>query len=141
MAVVFKNQTSTPSGAVLDRAAICVSAMCVVQCLVLPILVVISPLVSLGLLGSELFHLAMLAVVVPLSLLAFGLGYRVHRNAGMLVPGLAGLAVIITAAILEGAVLGTLAAALLTSVGGLLLISGHWLNLRKRRRACLQPRS
>jgi hypothetical protein len=65
----------------------------------------------------------------------------VHRNAGMLVPGLAGLAVIITAAILEGAVLGTLAAALLTSVGGLLLISGHWLNLRKRRRACLQPRS
>lgn len=139
MAAVFDNEQTDRSGSSLDRAAICVSALCLVQCLLLPVLVVVSPMASLGLFGDELFHLALLGVILPLSLAAFVLGYRTHRNRRMLVPGLVGLVVITLAAVLEGGVLGHLGSALMTSVGGLLLILGHWLNLRDRRRVCLTP--
>jgi hypothetical protein len=139
MAAVFDNEESDRSEARLDRAAICVSVLCLAQCLLLPLLIVVSPLASLGLFGDELFHLALLGVILPLSLAAFALGYRTHRNRRMLAPGLAGLVVISLAAVLEGGALGHLGSALMTSAGGVLLIIGHWLNLRDRRRVCLRP--
>jgi hypothetical protein len=139
MAAVFRNDKVDNSGVALDRAAICVSALCLAQCLALPVLVLVAPMLSLGLFGDELFHLLLLGIILPLSLGAFVLGYRAHRNRRMLVPGLAGLGVITLAAVLEGSVLGHLASALLTSAGGVLLIAGHWLNLRDRRRVCLTP--
>lgn len=139
MAAVFKTDKQEVSGALLDRAAICVSAVCLAQCLFLPLLVIFSPLISLGMFGAELFHLILLGLILPLSLVAFALGYRTHRNAQMLVPGLAGLVVIMAAAWLEGGTLGPLAVALLTSLGGVLLIIGHWINLRQRRQICMRP--
>jgi hypothetical protein len=139
MAVVFKSNPEAKNGALFDRAAICVSAACLAQCLLLPVLVVTTPLVSVGFLGNELFHLFLLAVVVPLSLLAFALGYRTHRTTSMLVPGLVGISLVVAAAVLEVAHISELTAAMLTSLGGVFLIAGHWLNLRQRRRACLRP--
>ncbi len=139
MAVVFKSNPPAKSGAVLDRMAICVSAACLAQCLLLPVLVVLTPLVSVGFLADELFHLFLLLVIVPVSLLAFALGYRTHRNGRMLVLGGIGLTLVVGAAVLEATFLHGLAAALVTSLGGLFLIAGHWINLRQRRRVCLQP--
>ena len=139
MAVVFKSNQEARTGTTLDRMAICVSAACMAQCLLLPVLVVLTPLVSVGFLADELFHLFLLAVIVPISLMAFGLGYRTHRNTTMLIPGLIGLSLIIAAAVLEATVLSTLAVAVLTSLGGVFLIAGHWLNLRQRRSVCMQP--
>jgi hypothetical protein len=138
MAVVFKTNQQAKSGATLDRLAICVSAACLAQCLLLPVLVVVTPLVSVGFLADELFHLFLLLVIVPVSLVAFALGYRMHRNSGLLVLGGIGLVLVVAAAIFEATVLHGLAAALVTSLGGMFLIAGHWLNLRQRRRACLQ---
>ncbi len=139
MAVVFKSNQEAKTGAALDRVAICVSAACVAQCLLLPVMVVITPLVSVGFLADEAFHFLLLAVIVPVSLVAFAMGYRAHRNSTMLIPGLIGLIVVVAAAVLEATVLSTLAVALLTSLGGVFLIAGHWLNLRRRRNACMQP--
>ncbi len=138
MAAVFKTDNQTANGSALDRAAICVSAVCMVQCLILPLLIVFSPLVSLGFFGDELFHQLLLVLIVPVSLIAFYLGFRTHRNRQMLVPGMAGLVIIILAAVLEEST-GALATALLTSLGGVLLITGHWLNLRRRRQLCMRP--
>lgn len=139
MAVVFRSSQRAMNGAVLDRAAVCVSAVCLIQCLMLAVVVILTPVASIGFLGNDSFHLFLLAVIVPLSVTAFALGYRVHRNARLLVPGLLGLGVVLAAAVLEATLLSPLASALLTSSGGLLLIVGHWLNLRQRRRVCLQP--
>ncbi len=138
MAAVIEPKNRDRKGVVLDRLAICVSGLCLVQCLLLPLLVVLTPLMSLGIFGEEIFHLVLLGLIVPVSLAAFALGYRVHRNRQMLIPGLAGLLVVILAAVFEHdmTALGT---ALLTSLGGVLLITGHWLNLRSRRQACLAP--
>lgn len=138
MAAVIEPKERDRKGILLDRLAICVSGLCLVQCLLLPVLVVLTPLMSLGIFGEEIFHILLLGLIVPVSLGAFVLGYRVHRNRQMLVPGLSGLLIVILAAVFEHdmTALGT---AMLTSLGGVLLIFGHWLNLRRRREACLTP--
>lgn len=139
MAVVFKSPEHIASGTILDRAGICVSAVCLVQCLVLSLALVLAPLVSLGIFGSDLFHRLLLVLILPLSLGAFLLGYRAHRSLALLLTGFAGLGLVLAAAVLEGSVLPPLAASALTSVGGVTLIVGHWLNLRRRRSVCLRP--
>lgn len=139
MAAVFDTDKPKARNQVFDRAAICVSGLCLVQCLLLPILVVVTPLASVGFLGDEWFHMALLLVVLPLSLLAFALGFRQHRNPTMLIPGGLGLLLVALAAAAEiSHSMSHWQAALLTSLGGLLLITGHWLNLRYRRLACLR---
>jgi len=133
VAVIDSSEPEVVAGSKLDRVGIIVSAFCLIQCLMLPLLLLVSPLTSLGFLGHEAFHLVLLAVIVPVSAGAFWLGYRVHRNRTMLIPGLAGLAVVAFAAVFGHDLLGDVGSALVTSAGGLLLITGHWLNLRRRR--------
>lgn len=118
----------------LDHAAICLSAACLAHCLAVPLMVVAAPWLTLGVLGEQWFHLGLVVVVLPLSLLAFHLGYRQHGQRGMLLPGLAGLALISLTAVLEFAhLVSHELAAGMTSLGGVLLIIGHWRNLRQRR--------
>lgn len=134
MAAVLDREIRPRKADRLDRAAICLSAACLAHCLAVPLLLVIAPWLALGVLGEEWFHLVLVALVVPLSLLAFKLGHLQHGRRGMLGPGLAGLALVALAAILEFAhIFSHEVAAALTSVGGVLLIFGHWRNLRARR--------
>lgn len=114
----------------LDKAAIGVSALCVVHCLSVPLLVLFSPSLNLWLWGSEGFHLFLLAIVVPLSLLAFRRGFLHHRNLALLWPGLIGLATVVVAAVLEMMLISHEMAALLTTLGGVGLIISHWRNMR-----------
>ncbi len=139
MAVVFNPPERATRASLLDRAGICVSAVCLVQCLVLSLAIVLAPMMSLGIFGSDLFHRLLLLLILPLSLGAFWLGYRSHRSVGLLLAGMAGLALVLAAAFLEATVLPPLAASALTSAGGITLIVSHWLNLKKRRRVCLRP--
>lgn len=141
MAAVFRSSSDKlAAGTALDRAGICVSAVCLAQCVVLSLTIVLAPVISLGIFGSDAFHRILLAIILPLSLAAFVMGYRAHRRGLLLVAGLAGMVMVVAAAVLEATVLGPLAASLLTSIGGTCLIVGHWLNLRLRRRACLRPK-
>jgi len=120
----------------LDRLGIGVSAFCLVQCLALPLALVFAPLASVGLFSHEMFHLVLLAVIVPVSLLAYGLGFLRHRDARMWLPAGIGFALLVASAVLEqGHVLGPLWIALLTSLGGVALIVGHVLNMRAGRSA------
>lgn len=139
MAVVFKSPERIAQASLLDRAGICVSAVCLVQCFVLSLAIVLAPMMSLGIFGSDLFHRLLLALILPLSVGAFWLGYRSHRSLALLLTGLAGLGLVLSAALLEATVLSPLAASALTSIGGVTLIAAHWLNLRRRRSVCLRP--
>lgn len=114
----------------LDKAAIAVSVLCVIHCISVPLLLVLAPALNLWLWGSDTFHLMLLAVVVPLSLVAFRRGYRHHHNLGLLWPGLIGLAVVVLAALLEMGPIGHEMAAVLTTLGGVGIITSHWRNLR-----------
>lgn len=114
----------------LDKAAIGVSLLCVVHCLSVPLLVLFSPSINLWLWGSEGFHLFLLAIVVPLSLLAYRRGFLHHRKMALLWPGLIGLVTVVVAAILELILISHEMAALLTTLGGVGLIISHWRNMR-----------
>ena len=141
MAAVFRSSPSAAADHLLDRAGIGISVVCLIQCIALSATIVLAPFVSLGVFGSDLFHRGLLAVIVPVSATALALGYRAHRRGAPLLLGGAGLATLVAAAWLEAAGLPPLAASLVTSIGGVLLILAHRSNLRSRRCAALRPRS
>lgn len=140
MAAVIKTPARAETGNLLDRAGICVSMVCLVQCIALSLTIMLAPFASLGFLGSDLFHRILLLIIAPVSLAAFGLGYRLHRDRTVLLLGAVGLAFLFAAALLEASGIPPLAASLLTSIGGLTLIFAHFRNQRARRSACLRPR-
>lgn len=120
----------------LDKAAIGVSLLCVVHCLSIPFILALGPALNLWFWGSEGFHLALLTVVLPLSLVAFWMGYRTHHNARMWAPGLIGLGIVTVTAILEHFVIGPGTAAVMTSGGGVFLIVAHVMNLKDQKACC-----
>ena len=135
MAAVLKQQQRDADLPVswLDRLGIGVSAFCLLQCLALPILLVAAPTLSAGLLSHEAFHVVLLAVIVPVSGVAYTLGYLKHRNPRIWVPAALGLAFLVLAVWLEHEhALPALGVAAVTSIGGILLIIGHVLNLKSR---------
>jgi predicted neutral ceramidase superfamily lipid hydrolase len=140
MAAVLPNQKRTVSAAFLDRTGICVSVLCLVQCLLLPLLVVAAPVLSVPFLDTELFHLLLLGLIVPIAAAAFYLGYRAHANRSTVAIGGAGIAVVLATAVLGHDHLSPMVAASWTALGGVLLIIAHLLNLRHRRRVGSRPR-
>lgn len=139
MAAVFRTPPRSAADHLLDQAGIGISVVCLIQCIALSVTIVLAPFVSLGVFGSDLFHRILLALIIPVSATAFILGYCGHGRASPLLLGGAGLVVLVGAAVLEAFGLAPLAASLVTSIGGLLLIVAHWQNLRQRRCASLRP--
>ena len=116
----------------LDRLGLAASTVCLVHCLALPF--VLTGLSAWGLgAAHEAFHVGVALVTVPLALLAARPGYREHRNAT--VPALLGAGALAFLAgvafhdgLSEAVVLG------LSVLGSGLLLAGHLLNFRLRRR-------
>lgn len=116
-----------------DRIGIVVSAFCLVQCLILPVALLLVPVASLGALMHEMVHVVLLGLIIPISMLAFGLGYLRHRKARVLAPVVLGIGLLIVALTLEHHhAVGPVGIALLTSSGGLALIIAHVMNIRAR---------
>lgn len=116
-----------------DQIAIALSAICIVHCLAVPVLVAVLPIAAISIGDGQHFHGLMLWLVVPTSFFGFWLGYRIHGRSGVIVLGAAGVA-ILTAAAIWGHSAWTEAIEVTVSVGGsLLLASAHWLNFREVR--------
>ena len=117
-----------------DRFGIVVSAFCLVQCLILPLALLLVPVASLGALMHEMVHVILLAMIIPISTVAFGLGYLRHRSARVLAPVAVGIGLLFVALMLEHQhAAGPVTVALITSGGGLALIVAHLMNIRARR--------
>lgn len=117
----------------LDRWAISASTLCLLHCLALPVLIGFLPSLGAWIDPGEGFHLAMLAIAVPLSATALVRGWRRHGQALPLLGGVIGLALLTLGVAFEGAPLGTLS----TVAGGVALAVSHVLNLRGERLAAL----
>lgn len=126
-------QKNTAVSRLLDRLGICASAACMVHCVALTLMVLVAPVLSAGIFDSEWFHALLLLFIVPVGAMAFWAGYLSHGRRRLLLAGISGLFILVLAAVLEMSLLPPLAAAALTSVGGIMLISAHWGNLRCRR--------
>lgn len=112
----------------LDRAAIGLSALCIVHCV--GTLIALTMMASIGgVLTESWVHELGLGLAIMLGAGALGLGYRAHRRVLPLLVGLSGLCLMLAA------IMGPHGwqEALLTIIGASLLAGGHFLNVRARR--------
>lgn len=110
----------------LDGAAVGLSALCLIHCLALPL--VVAGLPFLAQFSEGHLHAQMLVVVLPLSFIALGLGYRHHRNLKIVAAGAVGMLVLTIGATVAHDKLGLAADRLFTIVGALVLATAHFYN-------------
>jgi hypothetical protein len=120
------------SADIVEGTAATASILCLAHCLALPVLILVLPVAAGIFVGSDLFHIVMLALVTPLALVAFWLGYRRHGDVRpMLIGGLglAGLGL----AVLPG--FSEQVETAVTTASSLVLVIAHVWNWRLRAHA------
>lgn len=125
------DNSSSEKGGILDHAAIALSGLCLVHCLLLPVIIIALPL--LGQLNATHFHAQLLIVVIPVSLFAFTLGFRRHANQAIIAGGIAGISLLFIGGTVAHANFGLLADSLLTMAGSIVLATSHYYNNRLTR--------
>ncbi len=126
-----------PSGHVsryFDRIAIGLSAICIVHCVAVPLVLAMLPLAAVSLGRDQHFHALLLWLVVPTSVAGFALGYRVHRRAGVIALGGAALAAVAAAATWGHSAWTSAAETAVSVAGSVALALAHWQNFRDVRR-------
>ncbi len=117
-----------PQGAT-DVVAATLSSLCLVHCLLLPLLLLALPALAVtlhvGLLATGGFHWLLIAVAVPVSALALWKGFVRHHNRQPAVLALLGFALMALGAMAHGQ---PLAESGLTIAGGALVALAHWRN-------------
>lgn len=116
-----------------DGFAVALSALCLVHCLGLPLVIVIIPALASALDLPETIHVGLFLMAVPASAYALAAGYRHH---GMILPALFGTLGLISLG--TGALIAEseLQETGLTVAGSLLLAGAHLRNWRLRRKSC-----
>jgi hypothetical protein len=120
------DQNMSKSTSWLDGAAVGLSALCLIHCLALPLLVAGLPFLAQFAEGH--LHAQMLIVVLPLSTVALGLGFRHHRNVVIVAAGIVGMAVLTVGATVAHSHWGLAADRSFTIVGALVLATAHFYN-------------
>ena len=124
----------------MDKAAIGLSMICVVHCLLVPIAIVMVPALGATFVEDEYFHYAILFLVLPTSLIALGLGCRQHGRREILLMGLAGLMVLCLILIVGEERLGETGERISTVVGSGIIALAHLRNFRLCRTVkCASP--
>jgi hypothetical protein len=124
-----KNLKMTKLQMLSDKLAIGFSMVCVVHCLVLPILIILLPPFSgLFALDHEMFHQWILYAVLPISIAALMMGYLHHRSYKVFVVVSIGLALIILSTTLGHDVLGETGEVVVPILGSMVIAFGHFQN-------------
>jgi hypothetical protein len=127
------DQSMSKSTNWLDGTAVGLSALCLIHCLALPLLVAGLPFLAQFSEGH--LHAQMLVVVLPLSIVALGLGFRHHRSGQIIAAGFIGMALLTIGATVAHSQLGLATDRTFTIFGALILASAHYYNsVRTRER-------
>lgn len=111
--------------AVTDKFAIALSLVCLIHCLVTPLLLIAIPSLASLMLDNEAFHFWMVVAVIPTSIYALTLGCKKHKRYRLLLLGGIGLALLLVAVTLGEVLLGEIGEKILTVVGVGFLLLGH----------------
>lgn len=114
---------------VADRVGVFASSACAIHCLLVPSLLVAGVALPASLLREEAIHQALLFLVLPAALVAFGIGCWRHKDSLVLGIGAVGL-LGISAATFFHDVLGESGERILTVISTALLITAHIRNYR-----------
>lgn len=112
-----------------DYAGMAASALCLVHCLAMPLLLAAFPLLGLGEEHHALHDALLLGVTVPV-LLALVPGYLKHRDPVALSLGVAGLVCFLAAVFVLGPQVGEVAETVGAVVSSVLLLGAHLRNHR-----------
>lgn len=126
------DDSRTKPSSALDRTAVALSGLCLLHCLALPLFIGLLPFA--GQFGDDHFHLQMLVVVIPVSVLAFSLGYRRHGRIGVILGGAAGLLLLIAGATVVHTRMGVVADQVFTVTAATILAVSHFYNSRFSKR-------
>ncbi|WP_343527361.1 MerC domain-containing protein [Sphingomonas sp.] len=116
-----------------DGLAISASTLCLIHCLVLPVVLAFLPAIAEWADLGEGVHVVMLGIALPLSGSTLLLGWRRHHRRVPLGLGAAGLTLLVAGVLLEGGMAGLL----ITVTGSLTLTLAHIANLRATALAAL----
>lgn len=112
----------------LDGLGACVSSLCLVHCLSLPLLLAFAPTLAHAIPGDEVVHRLLALVVMSVGVPSFWSGFRRHRKPLVLVAGLAGMGTILGALMLGDLFKSHAAEIATTMLGSLLLTTAHLTN-------------
>ncbi len=82
---------------ILDNFGLTVSAVCAIHCILLPILIILSPYIELAFFTSHEFHETLMYFILPTSLIAFTLGCRKHNDDIVKLGGICAIFVLLIA--------------------------------------------
>jgi len=109
-----------------DAVGMLISILCLVHCLVAPLLIAAVPALGLGFLAVDGIHVAFAIAVLLAAVAALIPGYRQHHKLGVLALGAAGVAAVAVGTTLPGGLPETS----VTVLGSCMLIAAHVTNLR-----------
>lgn len=115
----------------LDKFAILLSGVCLLHCLVAPVLVTLLPIITMSAFVEDLlFHQMMLWLVLPTSVVALFLGCRKHKRVSIAGTGALGMAILVAVAFFGHEWFGITGEKVVTTSGGLVLAISHFLNFK-----------
>ena len=116
--------------AITDNLAIGLSILCVIQCLAVPSMLVLLPSVVAYHLQNEAFHFWMIVVVLPVSVFALTLGCKQHNRYHVMIFGVIGLVLLVSAIVAGDVFFGENGEKILTILGAGFVTVGHLMNFR-----------
>lgn len=114
----------------LDRLAIGVSGLCAIHCLFTPILLTLLPVTQLAELDEHLFHILLIWLILPSSLIAATLGCSKHKDKLVLVGIATGIFTLIVSAFWGHDLLGEFGEKAATVLATSILALSHWRNFK-----------
>jgi len=120
----------TPVSSRFDSAAIVLSGLCVLHCLIVPVVLVLFPLVAFSFGGDAHLHGLMLWLALPVSTVGLVLGACRHRRWRIFIAGAAAMALLTFASTWGHDNLQLVAESLLMIAASVLLAGVHVWNWR-----------
>ncbi|CAA0090005.1 Uncharacterised protein [Zhongshania aliphaticivorans] len=109
----------------IDKAAISLSVLCGIHCLILPVALVILPVLTTNIVADQHFHQWLLLAVLPTSLIALTMGCRQHLKMSVMVIGILGLTILSFTAFWGHDLFGETGEKIASLFGALLITIGH----------------
>lgn len=118
-----------------DGLGMTASSMCIAHCVLMPLAIALLPAVGLSFLAGEEIHRFLVLGMIGIAALSFGLGYPMHHRKPVLGLMATGLGLLLLAVFSDGH-LSEIWETGFTIVGGMVMVSAHWLN-RSFCRSCV----
>jgi len=114
----------------MDIAGVFASTLCMIHCLLLPIVVAVMPFVAKPLMKHDWVHAGLAGFVLTFCLIAYIPGYLQHRDKRLIYVGVVGLTLVFFATFVARA-WGEIIEAVIITAGNTVIIFGHMLNRKK----------